>query len=300
MATRTPTPQEINQQRIAEQRRKNQEFERLRSISSARTVRRPIPQNVRRDIERIYRNTNKEELKTLAPNREDSDKFAAFLRQPNTGLTRLAADLGCAENTNVIVASADCIKYSMPGAGSSYSFRVNDYRIWRLADLTFTDNSFQATGALLHGILVGIGNVPLEKVNLQSNGVKFLVDFQTAADFEKAQKIARQVVDGIDKDGFFYRRGLKAIENMTYVLRSIAYDGEFYRAVSGITYNELDFDKRKDIIVAFRIVRRDADGSVTILWKELAKKDAPKIRRKIEDINKPVKENNFTAKSINK
>ncbi len=241
---------------------------------------------LQKNIEPLYRKPSKEELKTLAPKPELFKVFAEFLRQPNTGLTKLIKDTGCAENTKIVVATDNCLKYTMPGAGSSYSFRIKNYRISRLADLIFTDNSFQAAGVLLHGIFVNIGDVPLDKIGLQTGGVKFLTDFQPEVDYEKARTIDRQLTDGIRQGNFLYRRGLYAVENTTYVLRSIAYNGKYFRAIEGVTYNEFGFDNRKDVIVAFRILERDDEGNVTIMWKELQRKDAPAIKRRIDETKK--------------
>lgn len=239
-----------------------------------------IPPQFREELRNLYRKTSKEELENIKPNPADKEKYADFLKQPDTGLIRLIPDLGCANSTKVLVVTPECLKYTMPGAGSSYSFRVNDYRIERLADVTFFNNSFQAAGTLVHGILTKIENVSLEEISLQTKGLKYLIDFKPVTDFEEAKKIDRELSKGIVKDGFVYRRALNALENTTYVLRSVAYQGLIPRAVEGITYNELDFDKRTDVIVAFRIVNINADKSVTILWKQLAEKKAPEIQSK--------------------
>jgi hypothetical protein len=231
-------------------------------------------------VQTIYRKPTREELNMLAPSDGLQRQFSAFLKQDNTGLFKLVVDSGCGGNTNIVSAKEKCLKFTMPGAGNSYSFRTNNYRIRHLADLTFTANSFLATGVLAHGILVNIGDVALESVTLQTAGVKFLAEFEPSIDFDKAEAINRQLIAGIKKDGFLYSRGLFAVENATYVLRSIAYNGKVMRSVRGIPYNELDFDNRKDITIAFRVVRSDADGSLNILWKELSKKDSPKIKRK--------------------
>lgn len=276
---RTPTPAEINRARMEEQRRTNEAFDRLRSLGDQRAqgVYAPLPRVADgRILEALYRKPTEKELAVLLPDERDAQKFAAFLRQPHTGLVRLAADKGCADNSKIVVATADCLAFAMPGAGSSYSFRTRNYRIPHLADITFTENSFQATGVRLHGIFVNIGDVPLEQVNLQTKGMDFLTDFAPEADFQKAREIDKQLSVGIEKNGFLYRRALRALDDTTYVLRSVAYRGQYLRAVSGVTYNELDFDKRGDVIVAFRIVSRDKDGAVTILWKQLAKQVSPK------------------------
>lgn len=245
----------------------------------------------------LYRKPTKDELKVVAPDSDLRNKFADFLRREDTGLFKFVVDYGCARNDKIVAATENCLKFTMPGAGNSYSFRTNNYRIRRLADLTFTGKSFYVTGILTHGILVNIGDVPLENITLQTAGTKFLSEFQPVSDLEKAVEIERELISGIKKDGFLYSRALSAVENTTYLLRSIAYNGKILRAVRGITYNELDFDKRKDVIIAFRVVRRDEDGSVTILWKELLEKDAPKLKRKLTERNKQIKENKLVAKN---
>lgn len=238
-------------------------------------------------VEPIYRKPTKEELKAVEPSGELLKKYAEFLRQNDTGLTKLISDRKCSDNTKVIVVTDDCMKYTMPGAGSSFSFRINNYRIPRLADLTFTDNSFQVSGNFLHGIFVNIGDVPLENATLQTDGINFLAEFQPEIDYEKAKELDRQLTEGIRQGDFLYRRGLFIVENTTFALRSIAYGGDYYRSIDGITYNELDFDKRRDIIVVFRIVEKDAEGNVTILWKKLQEKDSPKIKKDDERSVRP-------------
>lgn len=276
---RTPTAAEMNQATIERQRLANEQFKRLQNLSD-RSLDNRFPQDssVYINLEFLYRKPTAKELALLSPSKEDLDAYAVFLRQPNTGLVKLATDKGCDDNSKIVMAIADCLAYTMPGAGSSYSFRVKNYRISNLADITFTENSFQAMGMRLHGIFVNIGDVPLEQVNLQTKGMDFLNDFKPEEDFQKAKEIDRQFSEGVEKNGFIYRRALRAVDGTTYVLRSVAYRGKYFRAVSGFTYNELDFDKRSDVIVAFRIVRRHEDGAVTILWKQLAKQVSPKTK----------------------
>ena len=227
-------------------------------------------------VKPLYREPSKEEMSLLAPSSEDTENFADFLRQKNTGLIKLIADKGCDKNT-VVAASAHCSTYTMPGAGSAFSFRTNNYRMEHLADLNFTGKSFQALGSLIHGIMVNLGDVPLEKVDLQTEGISYLTNIRPASDIGKAQELADQLTKGIDNNGFVYRSILPVKENATYVLRSVAYDGVLPRTIRDISYNEFEFDKRRDVIIAFRVVRLDANESVTILWKELANKKASKL-----------------------
>lgn len=61
--------------------------------------------------------------------------------------------------------------------------------------------------------------------------------------------------------GFIYSSTIAALANNTYVLRS---------TTSG----------KADILVAFRVIRQDADGSLHILWK-----NSPVIPRRSLNVN---------------
>ncbi len=294
----TPTQADVNRQ-LAEQQqadRMRQQQERLdiqRTASQQRALRdakdeilnateakaRELARkNAILSVEALYRKSSREELQFMSPDKETVDQVAVFLRQANTGMVKLAADKGCATDTKVVVGSPECVAYTMPGAGNSYSFRVRDYRISRISDMTFTSRSFEARGILQQGIFVSLGDVPLQQVTLETRGMRFLVAFAPEADRNKALENERKFTNGVKDSGFIYRRNIDARENTTYVLRSIAYRGKYIRSVLGMDYDEMGFDKRKDVIIAFRIVRRDADGSVTIVWKRLAERDSPKIK----------------------
>jgi hypothetical protein len=45
----------------------------------------------------------------------------------------------------------------------------------------------------------------------------------------------------------------------------------------GLLFQDLDLEKRVDLIVGLRVIRLD-DGNATIVWKELSRKDAPKLK----------------------
>ena len=175
---RTPNQAEETRRMIRQQEETNRRFDELRN--SGNRANNNLSRTLAiQNINNIYRKPTKNEFELLAPNKEDLKKYAQFLRQSNTGLLKLIDDQGCAENTIVVNASEDCLKYSMPGAGSSYSFRTENYRIRRLSDLTYTDDSFQSSGILAHAMLVNVGDIPLEQISLQTKGLKFLTEFQT-------------------------------------------------------------------------------------------------------------------------
>ena len=224
-------------------------------------------------IKPLYRKPNKEEKELIAPFQEDKDKYAEFLRQKKTGLIKLIPEKNCSEKLNVVSSTPECLKYQFPGGGSSFSFRLANYRIQHLADVNYTGRSFRAFGVLTHGIFVNLGDLDLEKVDLQTEGIKFLAKIQPANAFTQAQELALKLDAGIKDNNFTYRNLLPMNENTTYGLRSIAYRGVMPRTVSNITYDEFELDQRKDVMVVFRVVRREAEGRVNIFWKELSGKD---------------------------
>lgn len=225
----------------------------------------------------LYRKPTSKEMTAIAPDPEMLKRYAAFLNQPKTGIFRLIADSGCVENSNVIDVREDCLKYTMPGAGNSYSFRTENYRIRHLADLTYSNGDLIVTGVLMHGILVRLGDLPLD-VTPQTAGMGYLVTFEPSTDFTMAREMDDRMISGVESGGYMYKRTAEASVNSTYVLRAIAYDGKVMRSVRGAPYNEMDFDKRTDVTVAFRIVERSADGSITIIWKELSRTNSPKLK----------------------
>lgn len=224
-----------------------------------------------------YRDLFDSEKSLLAPEQEDITKYADFLSNKNTGLIKLMIDRGCDKGADIVVAESQCENYRMPGAGSSYSFRSKLYRNKDLADITFVGENFDTLGLIKHGILVNIGDIPLNKVDLNTKQIETLVTFTPVTDYEKAAGFSGILQKGVKADDLIFGSLIKVEENKTYALRSIAYRTKYYKEVEETIYDEFDFDERDDVIIAFRVVRLNPGESVTILWKELKNKNAPKM-----------------------
>lgn len=229
-------------------------------------------------IQSIYRKPTKEDLKNLAPNPQLVSRYEKFLRQSNAGIIKLNADASCITDNRVVVASANCLEYNFPGAGTAYSFRTRTYRIPGLADLILQKNVLKTDGVLQQGLMVNLGDVPLEDVSLKTGGLKYLVEFKPTGEKKDVEKFNQELVRGVASDGFIYRLGFYAKENTTFALRSIAYRGTYKRFVEGTIYDEFQFDKRRDVLVVFRVVEIDSAGNVTILWKELKQSESPTLK----------------------
>ena len=226
----------------------------------------------------MYRKPSGKELKPLAPDGAIAAKDGELLKKDDSGIFKLVPDAGCAESTKVLNASENCLKYLFPGAANSFSFRTGNYRVRQLADITYVAGGFWMTGVLMHGIMVDIGDIPLEQVTVRTPAIGFINSFQPIVDFAEAKSVDKMLTDGVRKDGYLYRRNLPIAPAHTFVIRAIAYQGRVMRAVKGAAYNELDFDKRNDITVAFRVERIDDDGTATIVWTKLSSARSPKLK----------------------
>lgn len=173
---------------------------------------------------------------------------------------KLNADSDCVSDTGLIAASEKCLPYRMPGAGIAYSFRTESYRLPRLADLILHEGIFKTGGAFQQVMIVHLGDVPVEDVTIGTNGMKFLIESKPVKDSDDFTRNEEDFIKGIERDGFLYRKGEHVKKNSTYALRSIAYRGTYLRTIDNITYDELDFDSRRDVVVVFPIGKKDSTG----------------------------------------
>jgi len=104
-----------------------------------------------------------------------------------------------------------------------------------------------------------------------------MAGFQPPERFEVAREQAVASARGFKMSGFFYRSILPLKEDHTYALRAIAFRGQVLQRAGMFRINILDGDKRDDIIVVFRVIRRHENGSVSLLWRELQRIRAPKL-----------------------
>lgn len=278
-ATPTPTPRPGSRQaNVPSVAADNDKYDRLRSIELMIPKDRANAHPILDPQKGLYRRPGKDETKILAVSEPLLARYAEFLNLPDTGIVKLNAAANCVSDTDSVVLSEKCAVFRMPGAGIAYSFRTESYRIPRLADLILLDGVFKTGGVYQQVIMAPIGDVSIEKVTLDSMGMKYLVDLEPVRDSNDFMRFDAEITKGIDVNGLLYRKGHVLREDSTFALRSIAYRGKYMRSVDGISYDELDFDKRRDVIVAFRVVEKDAAGNITIVWKRLRDIESPKLK----------------------
>ena len=189
---------------------------------------------------------NKED-QFLSPAREDSARFAVFLQQPDTGLIMLNPR-GLYDKTLTI-----------RGGGAYYSFLRLTHEYGYGSDIELQNNSFSVGFAGADwGFMTALPDTPIESVTLETAGVRFPARFNAPRFEPDAREWYRASGRGFNRDGFDYKRMLPAAVDTSYILRSISYNGG-------------------DVLVVFRPVRKDADGSMTILWKILKRFPARRL-----------------------
>ncbi len=217
----------------------------------------------RTQLNQIYRKPTKSEARAVEPLDADRAKYSDFLRHRNTGIIKLVPDFGCGDNTRVISAAPECRKFTLPGGGSAYSFRSQTYRIKRLSDLAYHNGTFVTPGIMLHGILGNFGDLDIEDITIKSDRLAYVRDFEPVTNIREAASIERGLSDGYLIKGVLYKESLPVVAGATYVLRSIAYRGTSYQVIEGIAYDEFDLDRRRDVTIAFKVIRVHDVGALT-------------------------------------
>jgi hypothetical protein len=215
---------------------------------------------------------NAAEKRLLEALPEDEQIYASFLRQPDTGLIRMFPP-----GRRRVVTLADLQSGRRPGFGGHaclYSFSkethgnaLHGYTDPRLgwAELRLQGGWFFAgfTGESL-GVLVNLGDVPLEDITAESDGVSGLTNIVAPADDLEATALSRRNRAGFDMDRFRYGSALPADVNTTYALRSTS-------------------NKRADVLVCFRVVRVSSDGGLTLLWRKLKVYPRPSWKQRLAE-----------------
>ncbi len=277
----TPTLREIREQ----------DFETRRGAMEAlKAMKRERPAEKEKQLTKAEKQRFKAMISPVA---EDLATYKEFLKQPKTGIFRLLSYISC-ESKNVVRVDGDCASVVL--GAYAYSFRTEDHSDADYHDLVLNNGFLSSSGLLSQGILTTLGDVPLGDVSLSGKGVEFLSKYEPATTKELAVTQYDQFRKGLTADNFTYSNKVKLEENTTYAVRVIAYrykDELTARFFGEISPNDkkfqlLEYDKRKDIIAAFRIIRKSEDGGITVLWKQLQEKKSPAIvfqeKEKLSDI----------------
>lgn len=229
-------------------------------------------------VELLVSKRRENALKKLKPTDEERIAFEEFLKQPNTGLVKFAAETNCAKILDVANPDVDCLNYYIPGKGKAYSFRKDRYVHEAFADLERLNGAFVAPGTYVLGMMASLGDTPIETLGLENTDVYSLTKFVPAQEIENIVEQEKEITKGKLVGSRTFMKVLPIQENTTYLLRSVAYRAKFKNMPkTDNRKGSLDDDDRSDVIIAFRVVRKNADETLLLLWKEIFRRFAPKI-----------------------
>jgi hypothetical protein len=193
------------------------------------------------------------EKKVLAVDDSDREEFASFLSQPQTGVIRLLPrELYDGNHERGL---------AINGGGAFYSFVRLTHEYGQGSDIMLEQGNFGVGFAGAdYGMLLNLGDVPLEQVANDHVATRALLDYTPPVKEADARAEYRKLWQGMELSGFTFKRSLPAKVSNTYLLRSISME-------------------RSDILAVFRAVRKDTDGSFILVYKVLKTFPKPKMER---------------------
>jgi hypothetical protein len=193
------------------------------------------------------------EQKVLAVADSDRSEFAGFLSQPKTGIIRLLPRETYDGNAKRALA--------IRGGGAYYSFvrKTHEYGYGSDIELAQENLSVGFAGAD-YGLLLNLGDVSLDQVANDHVATRALLDYTPPVREAEVRAEFRKLWQGIELSGFTFKGRIPAKVSNTYLLRSISMD-------------------TSDTLVVFRVVRKDTDGSLILVYKVLKTFPKPKMER---------------------
>lgn len=168
-------------------------------------------------------------------------------------------------------------RLAVQGGGAYYSFTNLSHDYQKIAQIGLEQNSLKVGFAGAdYGFIADLGEIPLDNVTKENAAVGLLAAYRPPTD-ETEVRIEQQQARNYEVSGIVFKDALPAVVGRTYALRAISFG-------------------KADILVAFKIHRKDADGSLIIFWKIIEKFETPRLIRR-EQNPSPTSENILTIDS---
>lgn len=209
---------------------------------------------------------SKEDKKLVSPDESDKTEYRSFLKLPDTSIIKLL-NASCTQ-IGIVELPLACAS-GIPGFGSYYSFRTARHLYPGLSDIRLEGNKFVVQGFLAQGIIVPLEKTEIENVTLTTEGMRYLAGFVPAETASEAEKQALGFQKGLQTGNHTYYREANVVLNAVYGMRTIAYRSKA---------KTVSLDSRRDITIAFKVIRKDENGNVILVWRKLRDEAAPRLR----------------------
>ena len=202
------------------------------------------------------------EQKLLAPS-QYYEKYASFLLEKKTGLARIFVDKGCGIGKKVSAAELENCGDVIPvrGGGAFYSFRYKSNHFYGISDgwdlYLYKGHKFLAGNDTVQTLIADLGNVNFDELSLKSKAFDFLDDYDPVSSLAEIKEKNKILKNGISANGYTYSNMANVNLDSTYIVRTVAYKRSKF------------LSHGTDLTLAFKIVGREPDGSLIILWREL-------------------------------
>jgi len=220
----------------------------------------------------------------------DSDRSAnaVLLTQPNTGIIRLIpregfdtdpmrkVDESRRNQPEAMVrllpgesftnsSTKNKVPLTVNGDGAYYSFVRLTHEYGQGSDITL-EQGFLSVGfaGADYGMIFKLGDVPVESLSTEHLLVQPLARYTPARSEPEARLEQHRFSTGTEFDGMSLKNRAPVEVGTTYLLRSISY-------------------RRSDVLVAFKVTRKDSDGSLIIIWKLMEKYPVPQLARTVQN-----------------
>jgi len=201
------------------------------------------------------------EKKFLSPSEEDRAAYPDFLSQSDSGLIRLLPREVYESESYKINKKTIVIR----GGGSYYSFLLRTHEYGDGTDVGLDSGHLRVGFAGFNfGIMTNLGNVPFEEIMPEHPFAHFVSTYSPPLKEPEVRSEQMRFGRGVTVGDTIYRNSLPVEVNSTYLLRSI------------------DYYAKENVMVVLRVVRKDTDGSVIIVWKILKKYPQPEVTRNKE------------------
>jgi len=147
------------------------------------------------------------------------------------------------------------------GGGAYYSFFNKDHSYNKIPQIQFQQDRLSVGFyGESYGFITDLGKLPLSGLTKETPNISFLVSHKPPVLTQDARALFIKSREGFEAGGTVYIGRIPVVEGNTYALRAI-------------TFNEAD------TLVALKVYRKDADGSLIIFWKLLENFETPVLAK---------------------
>ncbi|MGC2237504.1 MAG: hypothetical protein WA584_15175 [Pyrinomonadaceae bacterium] len=151
-------------------------------------------------------------------------------------------------------------KFTIQGGGSYYSFTTKSHDYQKIAQIGLEQNNLKVGFAGAdYGFLADLGEISLTDIDKETAEVNFLVNYKPPTSLPDV-RVEQLKVRNYEVNGLSFKQSFPAVVAHTYILRAISFDDA-------------------DVLVAFKIYRKDTDGSLIIFWKLIENFEKPILAR---------------------